>query len=95
MFDNDFRLKTIVLLRAAFLAERGGSGFARASGASHAKPATLRRDPEGKPLFTIYAYSIEQARALVTAKIAGETIVVAVAMRLTSPLSVASDGASR
>jgi hypothetical protein len=30
-----------------------------------------------KPLFTVYAYSIEQARALVAAKVAGETIVVA------------------
>ena len=29
-----------------------------------------------KPLFTIHAYSIEQARALVAAKIAGKIIVV-------------------
>jgi hypothetical protein len=29
-----------------------------------------------KPLFTVYAYSLEQARALVAAKITGETIVV-------------------
>ena len=29
-----------------------------------------------KPLFTVYAYSIEQARALVAARVAGETIVV-------------------
>jgi len=33
-----------------------------------------RSDPQ--PLFVIHAYSIEQARALVAAKIAGETIVV-------------------
>ncbi|UGY28159.1 hypothetical protein HU675_0016140 [Bradyrhizobium septentrionale] len=32
----------------------------------------------GKPLFTVHAYSIEQARALVAAKVAGETIVVAI-----------------
>jgi hypothetical protein len=30
----------------------------------------------GKPLFTVYAYSAEAARALVAAKVAGETIVV-------------------
>ena len=28
-----------------------------------------------KPLFTVHAYSLEQARALVAAKVAGETIV--------------------
>jgi hypothetical protein len=38
-----------------------------------------------KPLFTIHAYSIEQARAIVAAKVAGETIV----------LPVSLDGASR
>ena len=40
----------------------------------------------GKPLFTVHAYSIGQARALVTAMVAGETIVV-------GPVSM--DGASR
>ncbi|MEY9415110.1 hypothetical protein ABIF69_001552 [Bradyrhizobium japonicum] len=30
----------------------------------------------GKPLFTVYAYTLAQARALVAAKVAGETIVV-------------------
>jgi hypothetical protein len=39
-----------------------------------------------KPLFVIHAYSIEQARALVAAKVAGETIVVG---------PVARNGASR
>jgi hypothetical protein len=29
-----------------------------------------------KPLFVVHAYSIEQARALVAAKVAGETVVV-------------------
>jgi hypothetical protein len=48
-----------------------------------------------KPLFTIHAYSLEQARALVAAKVAGETIVVAVTLPLTSPLLAALDGASR
>lgn len=31
----------------------------------------------GRPIFTVYAYSLEQARAVVAAKIAGETVVVA------------------
>ena len=39
----------------------------------------------GKPIFTVYAYTAQQARALVATKVAGETIVVAVAL----------DGASR
>ena len=32
----------------------------------------------GRPLFTVHAYSAEQARAIVAATVAGETIVVAV-----------------
>ena len=31
----------------------------------------------GKPIFTVHAYSLEQARAVVAAKVAGEVIVVA------------------
>jgi hypothetical protein len=38
-----------------------------------------------KPIFTVYARSIEQARAIVAARIAGETIV----------LPVSFDGARR
>jgi hypothetical protein len=38
-----------------------------------------------KPIFTVYARSIEAARAIVAAKVAGETIVV----------PVAQDGATR
>lgn len=45
------------------------------------KPFTVFQPIPGanfpKPLFVIHAYSLEQARALVAAKIAGETIVVA------------------
>ena len=44
------------------------------------KPFTVLRPIPGqhaKPLFVIHAYSLEQARALVAAKVAGETIVVA------------------
>jgi hypothetical protein len=39
-----------------------------------------------KPIFTVYARSIEQARAIVAAKVAGETIVVG---------PVSRDGASQ
>jgi hypothetical protein len=49
----------------------------------------------GKPLFTVHAYSLEQARALVAAKIAGETIVVAVSLARTSAVCEPLDGASR
>jgi hypothetical protein len=47
------------------------------------KPFTVFQQEPGqspKPLFTVYAYSLEQARALVAAKVAGETIVVAVTL---------------
>jgi hypothetical protein len=58
--------------------------FARAStGASKMrkpKPFTVFQPVPGqtfpKPLFVIHAYSLAQARALVAAKVAGETIVV-------------------
>jgi hypothetical protein len=64
------------------------------------KPFTVYQPVPGqnfpKPLFTVYAYSIEQARAIVAAKVAGETIVVAVrVVPLTSPLLTALDGAAR
>ena len=45
------------------------------------KPFTVYQPIPGqspKPLFTIHAYSAEQARAIVAAKVAGEVIVVAV-----------------
>ena len=48
-----------------------------------------------KPIFTIYARSIEQARAIVAARIVGTTIVVAVSLPPTSPLWAALDGASQ
>ena len=40
----------------------------------------------GKPLFTVHAYSLEQARALVAARVAGETIVVAVSQDVSKPM---------
>ena len=39
----------------------------------------LHRHPERQAAFTVYAYSLEAARAIVATKVAGETIVVAVA----------------
>lgn len=45
------------------------------------KPFAVDRPIAGqraKTLFTVHAYSIEQARAIVATKVAGETIVVAV-----------------
>ena len=45
------------------------------------KPFTVFQPIPGqnpKPLFIVYAYSPAQARAIVAAKVAGETIVVAV-----------------
>ncbi|WP_156042184.1 hypothetical protein [Bradyrhizobium sp. URHD0069] len=54
------------------------------------KPFTVFQQVPGqnvpKPLFIIHAYSLEQARALVAAKVAGVTIVV-------GPVSL--DGASQ
>jgi hypothetical protein len=46
------------------------------------KPFTVFQAVPGqnpKALFTVHAYSIEQARAIVAAKIAGETIIVSAA----------------
>jgi hypothetical protein len=59
----------------------------------HPKPFTVIQN--GKPLFTVHAYSIEQARAVVAAKIAGETIVVAVSLAPTRALWETFDGAAR
>ena len=47
------------------------------------KPFTVFQPIPGqnpKPLFIIHAYSIAQARAIVAAKVAGETVVVAVSL---------------
>jgi len=33
-----------------------------------------------KPLFTVYAYSLEQAAGIVAAKVAGETIVLPISL---------------
>ncbi|MET4277149.1 MULTISPECIES: hypothetical protein [unclassified Bradyrhizobium] len=49
----------------------------------------------GRPIFTVHAYSLAQARVLVAAKVAGETIVIAVSRGPTSPLWASFDGAAR
>jgi hypothetical protein len=79
--------------------EPGQGGTAvRSPGASPGKPETLHRFPAGprsrpEAAFTVYAYSLEQARALVAAKVAGETIVVAQIAQVGQ--FVSRDGASR
>jgi hypothetical protein len=72
----------LVLLHARWVA--GFTDDQPATGARQCK--TRNRSPSfsryparlfPKPLFVIYAYSLEQARSLVAAKVAGEVIVVA------------------
>jgi hypothetical protein len=83
MLDNDFPAENYVCLRALSLAEHGGSGFARAS--SHREQAMQNPQPfivsqNGKPLFTVHAYSVRQARDIVVARLsdtAGVTVAAA------------------
>jgi len=67
------------------VAERKDTNQPQEQAMRNPQPFTVYQPTPGqpKPLFTVYAYSLEQARALVAAKVAGETIVVAL------------DGASR
>ena len=48
------------------------------------KPFTVIQN--GKPIFTVYAYSLAAAKAVAAAKVAAATIVVAVAKEMTVPL---------
>jgi hypothetical protein len=41
-----------------------------------AKPFTVFQPGTGQPIFTVFAYSIEQARTIAAAKVAGRIIVV-------------------
>jgi hypothetical protein len=93
MLDNEFLNENNVLLRATSVAERGSLGvrpsFNRSKPVRNPKPFTVFQPIPGqnpKPLFVIHAYSLEQARALVAAKVAGATIIV-------GPVSL--DGASQ
>jgi hypothetical protein len=55
------------------------------------KPYTVLQN--GKPIFTVYARSLEAARAIVAAKVAGEVIVVAVSIK--PAVSAAFNGAAQ
>jgi hypothetical protein len=85
--DNEFRAKTwFYCTPGGWLVS--GSNTNRSKPVRHPKPFTVFQPTPGqnpKPLFVIHAYSLEVARALVAATVAGETIVVA----------VSRDGASR
>ena len=85
--DNDRPGENMILLHAPAVAERKNTSH-RSKPVRNPKPFTVFQPIPGqnaKPIFTVRAYSLEQARALVAAKIAGETIVV----------PVSPDGASR
>jgi hypothetical protein len=77
--DNDFPSENLVLLQRPLVAEPEQDGTA-----AH-NPEQAMRNPQpfvviqnAKPLFTVYAYSLVQARELVAAKVPGETIVLPV-----------------
>jgi hypothetical protein len=81
----------MILLHAPAVAEKSDINRPRRSKpVRNPKPFTVFQPIPGqnfpKPLFVIHAYSLEQARALVAARVAGETIVV-------GPVSL--DGASQ
>jgi hypothetical protein len=79
MLDNEFSRKNNVLLHSLAVAESRDSNPPR-SKPVRTKPFTVYQPVPGqtspKLLFTVFAYSIEAARAIVAAKVAGETIVV-------------------
>jgi hypothetical protein len=80
MRDNEFSSKNNVLLHAPLVAERSDHQPDRSKPVQNPKPYAVLQPVPGqtaKPLFTVYAYSLEQARAQVAAKVAGKTIVVA------------------
>ena len=74
----------MILLHAPVVAERENTHQPEEQAARNPKPFTVFQPIPGqtfpKPLFTIHAYSLEQARALAAAKVAGETIVVPVSL---------------
>ena len=69
----------MILLHAPVVAERTSTTSHRSKPVRDPKPFTVYQPVPGqnaKPLFTVHAYSIEQARAIVAARVAGATIVV-------------------
>ncbi len=85
MLDNEFPVKTMfycMRIRWLNLEARASPELQPEQAMRNPKPFTVFQPvpgQNGKPLFIVHAYSIEQARALVAAKVAGETIVVAAA----------------
>ena len=80
MLENEFSSENNVLLHAPVVAERSNTNRPQEQAMRNPQPFTVYQSIPGrnfpKPLFVIHAYSLEQARALVAAKVAGETIVV-------------------
>jgi hypothetical protein len=77
----NFRVKTVLYCGQLLwlnLMARGSPELQAGAAMRNPKPKPFAVTQNGKPLFTIHAYSLDQARAIVAAKIAGETIVVAV-----------------
>ena len=92
----------MVLLQRPLVAEPGQDGTAahkpRSKPMRNPRPFTVYQPVPGqnpKPLFTVHAYSLAQARAIVAAKVAGETIVVGPVLPSDWTASVSLIGASR
>jgi hypothetical protein len=94
MLDNEFSSENNVLLHPPVVAVFKLQHQPEQATMRTTKPFTVFQN--GKPLFTVYAYSAEQARALVAAKVAGAVIVVAVKFQKPPlPVAAARDGAAR
>jgi len=72
----------MILLHPQLVAEPGDK-----DGTAAHNPEQAMRNPQpfvviqnAKPLFTVYAYSLEQAAGIVAAKVAGETIVLPISL---------------
>jgi hypothetical protein len=72
--DNEIRpISWFYCTRGGWLPS--GSSNKRSKPVQTPKPFTVYQD--AKPILTVYAYTLAQARQIVAAKVAGETIVVA------------------
>jgi hypothetical protein len=89
MLDNEFFSENNVLLHAASVPEPSDTNRPQEQAMRTPQPFTIYQSTPGQtfptPLFTVHAYSLEQAREIAAAKVAGETIV----------LPVSPDGAGR
>lgn len=78
----NFRVKTMFYcdrLRWLNVEARGSPELPQEQAMRNPQPFVVIQN--AKPIFTVHAYSLEQARALVAAKIAGETIVLGPLLR--------------